>query len=425
MRRLRSRPSRLALAALALLAAAPASFGDEYRTTRAGEAAVGTIFGKEVRAPRRDRTRIAYLSLGAVLLADGPDGLGFGPSGGAYFWRAPEEGGSRLRAIVAGISNEVRWDLAISENRTVATVVTFDSLTPPWARSEYVQGARRRDTELVWNQARLGLGFAAHARIGPGAIDNLLDVALTFEPGNLWFGEGDRTDPDFVVPTDTFEHRGHLRVRVDALVRNVVELPHRGWAAGADGVWGRRGEWEPWGLPDEGLETGGASWLAGSAFAYLATGIPGLPERHTLVASAHAGTGSDLDRFSAFRLGSGSTWGDFETLSRVVLPAAGVDEIATARYATVDLEYRFEPVFFLFLQLRGTLAWADVPVNGPAGVETRGRPLPALTVGFTTGLPWNLAMELAASRNFGLEKSVDGRVEKGRTGFFVSVTREF
>ena len=124
-------------------------------------------------------------------------------------------------------------------------------------------------------------------------------------------------------------------------------------------------------------------------------------------------------------IGCGSTWGDFETLSRVVLPAAGVDEIAAARYATVDLEYRFEPFFFLFLQLRGTLAWADAPVNGPEGVGVRGRPLPALTVGFTTGLPWNLAMELAASRNFGLEKSVDGRVEKGRTGFFVSVTREF
>ena len=38
--------------------------------------------------------------------------------------------------------------------------------------------------------------------------------------------------------------------------------------------------------------------LAASAFAYVATGIPGLSERHTLVGSAHAGTGSDLDRFS-------------------------------------------------------------------------------------------------------------------------------
>jgi hypothetical protein len=34
-------------------------------------------------------------------------------------------------------------------------------------------------------------------------------------------------------------------------------------------------------------------------------------------------------------------------------------------------------------------------------------------------------MELAASRNFGLERTAGGVVEKGRTGFFVSVTREF
>jgi hypothetical protein len=184
-------------------------------------------------------------------------------------------------------------------------------------------------------------------------------------------------------------------------------------------------DWEPWGLPAEGLETGGDSWLAASAFAYVATGIPGLSERHTLVASAHAGTGSDLDRFSAFRLGSGSTWGDFETLSRVVLPAAGVDEIATSRYATVDLEYRFEPIFFLALQLRGTLAWADVPVRAGTGVETRTGSFPAVSAGFTTGLPWNLSMEFSGSWSFGLENTVDGRVEKGRAGFFVSVTREF
>ncbi|MCL4808001.1 MAG: hypothetical protein KJ062_09465 [Thermoanaerobaculia bacterium] len=407
----------------ALLPAAPVR-GDDYRTPRAGQAAAGTVFGHEVRAPRRDRGRITYLNVGAVLLPGGPDGLELGPSGGAYFWRAPEEGASRLRAIVAGLANEVRHDLAVSENKVVAAVTTFDSLILPWARSEYVQGGRLRNEELEWNQARLGIGVAAHSLIGP-AIDNALDVALTLETGNLWFDEGDHTDPAFVLPVKTFEARGHLRARADLLERNIVELPHRGWSAGLDLVWGRRTKWEPWGLPSEGLVTTGQSWLAASAFGVLATGVPGLSERHTLVASAHAGTGSDLDRFSAFRLGSGSTWGDFETLSRVVLPAAGVDEIVTSRYLTVDLEVRYEVFFFLYLQLRGSLAWADVPVRGAAGLETRTGSFPALTAGFTTGLPWNLSMEFAASRSFGLEKTVEGVVEKGRSGFFVSVTREF
>lgn len=415
----------LLLSALALPFPTSVARADDYRTPHAGEAAVGTIFGKEVRAPKRDRGHITYLGLGAVLLPDGPDGLGFGPSGGAYFWRAPEEGESLFRAIVAGISNELRWDNAVSENKVVALVATFDSLTPPWARSEYVQGERVRAEELEWYQARFGIGLAAHGRISPGEIDNFLDVALTLETGNLWFDEGDHTDPSFVLPTSTFEARAHLRARVDAFERNLVELPHRGWSAGLDGLWGRRTKWAPWGLPSEGLETEGATWLAASAFATVATGVPGLSERTTLVGSAHAGTGHDLDRFSAFRLGSGSTWGDFETLSRVILPAAGVDEIATSRYATVDLEVRYEPVFFLYLQLRGTLAWAEVPVAGTSGPATRTGSFPAVSAGFTTGLPWNLAMEFAVSRNFGLENQGDGRVEKGRTGFFFSVTREF
>lgn len=425
MRTRRNGRAHFALAAFALSAAASVVRADDYRTPHAGEVAVGTIFGNEVRAPKRDRGRITYLNLGAVLLSGGPDGLGFGPAGGAYFWRAPEEGDSRFRAVVAGIANELRWDKTISENKVVALVASFDSLTPPWARSTYVQGERQLSGELEWYQARLGTGLAAHGRIGPGAIDNALDVALSIEAGNLWFREGDDTDPTFVLPTNTFETRGHLRVRADALVRNIVELPHRGWAAGADGVWGRRKNWKPWGIPSEGLETGGSNWLAASAFAVGATGLPGLSERHSLVAMVHAGTGSDLDRFSAFCLGSGSTWGDFETLSRVVLPAAGVDEIVTARYATVDLEYRFEPVFFLYLQLRGTLAWADVPVRTETGLVTRTGTFPAVSAGFTTGLPWNLSMEFLGSWNFGLESTVDGRVEKGRAGFFVSVTREF
>ena len=108
MRTRRNGRARFALAAFALSAAASVVRADDYRTPHAGEVAVGTIFGNEVRAPKRDRGRITYLNLGAVLLSGGPDGLGFGPAGGAYFWRAPEEGESRLRAIFAGISNEVR-----------------------------------------------------------------------------------------------------------------------------------------------------------------------------------------------------------------------------------------------------------------------------------------------------------------------------
>ncbi len=275
----------------------------------------------------------------------------------------------------------------------------LDTLTLPWARSEYVQGERLRSEELEWHQARLGLGAAWHRALAPGAVENAFDAALTLEGGGLWFARGARTRADYVAPTSTAEARLHLRVRADALERNLLELPHRGWSLGLDAVAARRARWRSWGAP-ESLETGGRSWEAISGFAFAALGPPGLSERHRLIASLHAGVGGDLDRFSSFRLGSGSTWGDFETLSRATVPAAGLDEIATSRYAIADLEYRYEVLFFLYLQV-------------------------TVTAGVTTGLPWKLALELAVSYDFGLEVVRDGRVEKGRTGFLFSLTREF
>jgi hypothetical protein len=129
----------------------------------------------------------------------------------------------------------------------------------------------------------------------------------------------------------------------------------------------------------------------------------------------HAGIGGGLDRFSSVRLGSGSTWGDFETLSHAYLPGAGVDELASTRYAIADLEYRYEALFFLFLQARGTLAWADRTTRRDGSLALRGGAFPAVSVGFTTALPWSLALESALFRNFGLE----------RTGVLVSVNRSF
>ena len=257
-------------------------------------------------------------------------------------------------------------------------VLTLDSLTLPWARSEYVDGIRIAAGEVKWNQARAGAGLAWRMPLPPGECDNGLDAALTYEPGGLWFSRGSDTAPGYAVPRDTYEGRLHLRLRADALERNLLEMPHRGFAAGLDGLAGWRSRWDPWGFPAA-LETGGRNWQAVSGFAYAAFApAPGLSERHRLVASLHAGTGSDLDRFSAFRLGGGSTWGDFETLSRVVLPGAGVDEFYSSRYAIADLEYRYEALFFLYLQVRGTLAWADRPVSSGRrdGEEDRLLPRP-------------------------------------------------
>jgi hypothetical protein len=364
---------------------------------------------------------ITYVSAGGIVSS----GLPVDPIGGLYLWRAPLTGESRLRAVLSGIANEVRWDRRLRPGGGWATVLTLDSMTLPWAQAEIVDGQEFRAGELKWYQARAGAGLGWHAPLGRGETYNGLDAALTLEAGALWFQRGSETDPAFVLPVDTFEGRLHLRVRADALSRNDLLLPTRGWSAGLDGTWGVRNRWEPWGDPATGLVSGGKGWIAASGFAYAALPLPGLSGRQSLVASLHAGIGSGLDRFSSFRLGGGSTWGDFETLSRPVLPAAAMDEIATSRYAIVDLEYRVRIVSLLFLQARGTLAWADVPVQVTGGVETKTPALPAVTAGLTTGLPWDMALEFSWSWNFGLVSAGDAEPTKGRSGFLVVLSKAF
>ena len=99
--------------AVFLAVAPPPAAGEEYRTPRAGETVTGTLFGKTLSAPERDRRKITYLNIGGVFVPGGPDEKTFGPTGGLYLWRVSPGDSSRLRAIIAGISNEVRWDRAL------------------------------------------------------------------------------------------------------------------------------------------------------------------------------------------------------------------------------------------------------------------------------------------------------------------------
>ena len=364
---------------------------------------------------------ITYVSAGGVV----PAGLPVDPLASLYLWRAPASGESRLRAQISVIVNEVRWDRRVSPGQGWQTVLALDSVTFPWEQPEVVEGREYRPGELKWYQARVGAGFGWHGPLGRGETFNGLDAALTLEGGALWFQRGSETAPAYVLPVDTFEGRLHLRVRADALSRNDVLIPTRGWSAGLDGNWGVRNRWEPWGDPATGLVTGGRGWVAASGFAYGVVQLPGLSGGQVLVGSLHAGIGSGLDRFSSLRLGGGSNWGDHETLSHPILPAAAMDEIATSRYAMADLEYRVRVVSLLFLQARGTLAWADVPVQFAGGFEKKTPAFPAVTLGLTTGLPWDLALEASWSWNFGLETAGDVEPTKGRSGLTALLVKSF
>ncbi len=405
----------------------PAVSPAEDRTPRAGEAFTGSVFGRTVEVSPRDRSHVTELWAALQWIPDGPENRTLVPQGALVLWRNRNCGQERFRGILLGVYDDVRWNRKLSRN--LESVLTFENTTLPWARSEYVEGRRIASEELEWSLVRAGVGLGTRFTIAPSLQDNAVEAALTYEPGFLFFRRGSDTSDSFRPPSDAYEGRVHGRLRVDAFERNLLELPHRGFGGGLDAVWAHRAGWQDWGGGPTGQHPadGTRSWSAVSVYALAALPVPFVnSERHRLLVSAYGGAGSNLDRFSALRLSGGSNAGDFESLSQPILPAAAFDEIATRGYGILNLEYRFEATFFLFLSARGTLALADrLRLDAQGGFVSRTDTLNGITVGLTSGFLWSSTIELFFSRNFGLESRQNDAGSAGRNAVYFSFTKEF
>jgi hypothetical protein len=413
------------VAALVLLLS-PAAAAQET-TVLAGEAFTRTAFGATFVEPARDRRTVTEIFAGLDWLPSGPDGKVWNPEAAALLWRHRDGGHRRLRAVLLGLYDGVRWNRALHGDGRLESVVTFENTTLPWARSEYAGGERLESEEMNWGFVRAGAGLAFRQPLAPGHADNSFEASLSYEPGFLYFSKGSSADPSFVSPVNAYEGRLHLRLRADAFTRNLLELPHAGWSAGLDAWLAHRSGWEDWGGGPTGPHAAAdaRAWSALSGFAIAAVPV-GANGRLRLVASLYGGTGSNLDRFSAFRLSGGSNMGDFETLARPVLPAAGLDEIASRGYAIGNVELRAEILFFLFLHVRATLASVDRAVPDASGLPVLRTDHPnAFTVGLTSGFFWSTVIELSWSRNAALERREGDSFASGRDALYLSVTKSF
>ena len=419
---------RAALAILAVLVLARQSLAEENRTPLAGEAYTGTVFGRQVDVPARDRTRNTVLDLGIVWIPDGPKKQQLNPFASLFLWRNWNDGKQRFRAVLVGIYDNIRWD-CLPTDSPFEVLVTFENFTPPFDRSEYIEGIRIEAEEMRWYKAHLGAGVGYRIPIAPGHQDNALEVALSYEPGYLWFSKGNDADPAFTAPEDTYEGRTHLRFRADALDRNFIELPHKGFAVGLDAIHGRRAHWDDWGGPVSGFEDGGTGqeWNALSVYAVGATPVPFVrSERHRLVTSVYWGTAVDVDRFSAFRVGGGPLTADWEALARPVLPAAALEEIVSSSYAILNVEYRYELLFFSYLRFRGTLAEIDRLRFAPEGGTVRLiEPMNSLALGITTGFLWHSQLEIGYAYNFGVIRQRDGQSQTGDGAILLHWSKSF
>jgi len=187
------------------------------------------------------------------------------------------------------------------------------------------------------------------------------------------------------VPTDTYEGRVHARLRKDALERNLMELPHRGYTFGGDFYYGHRANWNDWGGGPFGVSSGqeGRQYLMGSVFAVSATPVPFIDsEKHRLVTSLYGGIGEHLDRFSTFRLPGRPTGYAWEAIALPMLPSVAFNELFPSRYGIAHLEYRYEPIFFMY------------PMSGDRGGSSN--KLASIRTG-ASATSWNRCRQLAGA----------------------------
>jgi hypothetical protein len=199
--------------------------------------------------------------------------------------------------------------------------------------------------------------------------------------------------------------------------------------AGMDLIYGHRTDWMEWGGPVFGTFDGKGQkdYFAASAYAFVADRVPFVgSDRHQVMASIYGGVGSNLDRFSAFRLPGRPTGWEWESISSPIFPGATFMEFFPRSYGIVNLVYRYEPVFFVQPYVRGTWAWVDRPrfkSNGQVGYRMDS--LPALGAGLIAGAPWNSQIELNYAYNFGVLRDSGHGPEYGGHSMFLLWEKEF
>lgn len=363
---------------------------EEYRTPLAGRRFETTVLGEPVVIEARDRSRITALSLGAQWLEINGGETDTTPIFSVFTKLLLE--GRRVRAVVSGLVNtiDVAQDLGWGES-----LVHFENNTIPFATKEVIDGRARRETALLWGDLSAWVGLGYRWRVGPGEVDNGLRVGAYYHVGWEYHQRVDETPPDERVATDTMRHGVRLQLRCDALLRNVLELPHRGVAFGGDVELTRRDRWRDHGdLVSRRVDKDDTrDYLKLSGYFVLACGLPWLSERHRLVAQVHGGWAKHdtVDRFSAFRLGGGPIPTEAADLARAPFPGAGFNQVPIEDYLYVTAEYRLEVLFFLYLHLRATVGLAKAPTfeDGPGRLlRFRRREGYALTAAVSTGAPF-------------------------------------
>jgi hypothetical protein len=384
---------------------------EEEKTPEAGKEFRTTLFGEEIYVPPRDRRSVTAVNFGINWIPNGPSKEEVLPFGALYIWRNWDDDNRRLRGTISGVVNDIDYTIGLRSLPNWSLLFTLDNFIAPIGRSEYVEGQRVKASDMEWNYVFGGFGFGYRFPFIPFEQDSAINVFLTYEPGYRWFKATKDTSAQYGVPNDTYEGRIHGRIRWDALVRNLMELPHQGFSVGGDVIQGHRAHWGQWGgpplnTPDVKKEQ---TYLLGSVYAVFASGVPYIEsDKHRLVTSLYGGIGKDLDRFSTFRLPGRPTGYEWEAISLPIMPGVQFNELFPRHYAIASVTYRYEALFFLYPYVTATYGFVEQLRSTPQGIMAVTDPMPALGGGIVTGAPWKSQIEINYSYNFGIFRDPGG-----------------
>ena len=373
---------------------------EEYHTPLAGDELNTSLLGYPIHIPARNRDNVfAVITLGGMYFdprLGGSDALPIG----ALYWRHRWEK-YNIRTVVSIFQNELDLTRSFGEFELLGHL---ENETLPFSTAEIINGREVKESSILWGTFSGGFGAGWRQPVAPFHVDNDLKLQAFYHAGYLYSDTTADTSPKVRLPPDTLVHGIRLRARNDSFSRNLMELPHQGWAGGIDLELTRRDTWSD-------ANYGGGDLRGNSTRDYMkfsgylsgATGIPWLSERNRLLASVYGGfaLGHDLDRFSSFRIGGGPFPSENVDLIRHPYPGAVFNQFYVSDYAIGNVEYRRELLFFLYLHLRETFVWANRNLfSSPQRFsEARGD---AFSVGLTSGFFWQSQLYLEFTRDNGI-----------------------
>jgi hypothetical protein len=359
-------------------------------TPLAGEAGRTSFLGYPVEIPALDRGHLTSITLGGTLLDPKQGDTRAIPFAALYLRRVEEE--YRTRDTVSIFVNELEYDRRFGNLELVGH---FENYTLPGARTELGNGRSVPATSVVWGTLLGALGPGLCFPMAPGEVDNLLRVQLLGRAGYFYAGRNHDTGTDQLLPPDTLLYGAKLRVRYDGMRRNLLELPHEGFATGFDVDYLSRDKWRDLG---GGLSSGNRDYLQANGYLVGAGGIPGLSERNRVLLSIYGGTtaGDRGDRYNAFHLNGGPFPSEADDLPRQHYTGIVYDDILASRFATLSLGYRREIAFFLYLSLIESCLWADrVSARDNGQVLLKNTTAVSSTVSLDCAFFWNSEFYLA------------------------------